>query len=217
MSTPCSLVDAVINLANAKKVAKFLIKGILKDTEDGLLAKIDLLKLSIDLKIIELKANLLAALPAGALSNIKGAISAAAKVDDLQRAIKRGDVAGAAAIAGQIADDFPMLGDALDNLGDIDICKELPNLIKTDAGVIKLASSVKMPIAGGILGALKDVADKAEKFASDATEAVGGKQAEITIAKDEIALARIQRRNKLNIIESTNEEVIDAVAGAVGL
>jgi len=217
MSSPCTLVAAVINLANAKKVAKFLIKGILKDTEDGLLAKIDLLKLSIDLKIIELKANLLAALPAGALSNIKGAISAAAKVDDLQRAIKRGDVAGAAAIAGQIADDFPMLGDALDNLGDIDICKELPNLIKTDAGVIKLASSVKMPIAGGVLGALKDVADKAEKFASDATEAVGGKQAEITIAKDEIALARIQRRNKLNIIESTNEEVIDAVAGAVGL
>ena len=155
MSSPCTLVAAVINLANAKKVAKFLIKGILKDTEDGLLAKIDLLKLSIDLKIIELKANLLAALPAGALSNIKGAISAAAKVDDLQRAIKRGDVAGAAAIAGQIADDFPMLGDALDNLGDIDICKELPNLIKTDAGVIKLASSVKMPIAGGILGALK--------------------------------------------------------------
>ena len=215
MSSPCTLVAAVINLANAKKVAKFLIKGILKDTEDGLLAKIDLLKLSIDLKIIELKANLLAALPAGALSNIKGAISAAAKVDDLQRAIKRGDVAGAAAIAGQIADDFPMLGDALDNLGDIDICKELPNLLKTDAGVIEQANNLKR--SSPLFNVLADIADKASKFASDAAEAVGEKQAEITIAKDEIALARIQRRNKLNIIESTNEEVIDAVAGAVGL
>mgnify|MGYP001185303752 CR=1 FL=1 len=218
MSTPlCSIAATAVNLANAKKVAKFLIKKTLKDAEKGLLGKIDIIKLGIDAQILKFKADLLAALPDGALGNIEGVISAASKVDDLQRAINRGDITGAAAIAGQIADDFPMLGDALDNLGDIDICKELPNLIKTDAGVIKLASSVKMPIAGGVLGALKDVADKAEKFASDATEAVGGKQAEITIAKDEIALARIQRRNKLNIIESTNEEVIDAVAGAVGL
>ena len=156
MSSPvCSLVATAINLANAKKLAKKLIRGILKDTEDGLLNKINQIKTAIDLKIIQLKGDLLAALPAGALSNIKGAISAISKVDDLQRAIKRGDVAGAAAIAGEIADDFPMLGDALDNLGDIDICKELPNLIKTDAGLIELSSNLKMPSDSGGLGLLK--------------------------------------------------------------
>jgi len=159
---------------------------------------------------------LLAALPAGALSNIKGAISAISKVDDLQRAIKRGDVAGAAAIAGEIADDFPMLGDALDNLGDIDICKELPNLIKTDAGLIELSSNLKMPSDSGGLGLLKKVADKAKEFsestASVLEEAEGRKQT----TKDQMALVRAQRRNKLDITESTNEEVIDAIADAVG-
>ena len=215
MSSPCTLVAAVINLANAKKVAKFLIKGILKDTEDGLLAKIDLLKLSIDLKIIELKANLLAALPAGALSNIKGVISAASKVDDLQRAINRGDITGAAAIAGQIADDFPMLGDALDNLGDIDICKELPNLLKTDAGVIEQANNLKR--SSPLFNVLADIADKAAEFASDAAEAVEEKKTDVQEIKDQIALARIERRRKKRATGITNEEVIDAVAGAVGL
>ena len=217
MSSPvCSLVATAINLANAKKLAKKLIRGILKDTEDGLLNKINQIKIAIDLKIIQLKGDLLAALPAGALSNIKGAISAISKVDDLQRAIKRGDVAGAAAIAGEIADDFPMLGDALDNLGDIDICKELPNLIKTDAGLIELSSNLKMPSDSGGLGLLKKVADKAKEFsestASVLEEAEGRKQT----TKDQMALVRAQRRNKLDITESTNEEVIDAIADAVG-
>lgn len=217
MSSPvCSLVATAINLANAKKLAKKLIRGILKDTEDGLLNKINQIKTAIDLKIIQLKGDLLAALPAGALSNIKGAISAISKVDDLQRAIKRGDVAGAAAIAGEIADDFPMLGDALDNLGDIDICKELPNLIKTDAGLIELSSNLKMPSDSGGLGLLKKVADKAKEFsestASVLEEAEGRKQT----TKDQMALVRAQRRNKLDITESTNEEVIDAIADAVG-
>ena len=88
----------------------------------------------------------------------------------------------------------PMLGDALDNLGDIDICKELPNLLKTDAGVIEQANNLKRSVP--LFNVLADIADKAEKFASDAAEAVGEKQTEIRIAKDQIALARIERRRK---------------------
>ena len=195
MSTPlCSIAETAINLANAKKVAKFLIKKALKDAGKGLLGKIDIIKLGIDAQILKFKADLLAALPAGALSNIKGVISAASKVDDLQRAINRGDITGAAAIAGQIADDFPMLGDALDNLGDIDICKELPNLLKTDAGVIEQANNLKR--SSPLFNVLADIADKAAEFASDAAEAVEEKKTDVQEIKDQIALARIERRRK---------------------
>ena len=132
MSTPlCSIAETAINLANAKKVAKFLIKKALKDAGKGLLGKIDIIKLGIDAQILKFKADLLAALPAGALSNIKGVISAASKVDDLQRAINRGDIA-----------------------------------------------------------------DKAAEFASDAAEAVEEKKTDVQEIKDQIALARIERRRK---------------------
>ena len=210
MSTPlCSIAATAVNLANAKKVAKFLIKKTLKDAEKGLLGKIDIIKLGIDAQILKFKADLLAALPDGALGNIEGVISAASKVDDLQRAINRGDIAGAAAIAGQIADDFPMLGDALDNLGDIDICKELPNLLKTDAGVIEQANNLKRSVP--LFNVLADIADKAEKFASDAAEDVGEKQTEIRIAKDQIALARIERRRKRATGITIDQAGIDAL------
>ena len=195
MSAPvCSVVATAIDLANAKKLAKLLIKKTLKNAEKGLLGKINIIKLGIDAQILKFKANLLAALPAGALGAIEGAISAASKVDDLQRAIKRGDVVGAAAIAGEIADDFPMLGEALDDLGDIDICKDLPNLIRIDAGVIELSSNLKMPSNTGILGLLKTVEAKAEEFAGSSDEAIAEKAEEIIDLQDTARRERQERK-----------------------
>lgn len=209
----CSTVASVIDLANATKLTKLAIKKIINNTADGLLDKIDLLKVLADIEIIRLKAKLLEALPVGSLKNIKGAISAIQKVDDLQRAIKRGDVAGAAIIAGEIADDFPMLGNVLDNIGDIDICKDVPNLIKTSEATALLGSDVTMP--NPFLESLKGVVDASSKFASDAASALEEAEGRKQTTKDQMSLVRAQRRNKLDITESTNEEVIDAVAAAV--
>lgn len=195
MSTPlCSIAATAVNLANAKKVAKFLIKKTLKDAEKGLLGKIDIIKLGIDAQILKFKADLLAALPAGALSNIKGVISAASKVDDLQRAINRGDITGAAAIAGEIADDFPMLGEALDNLGDIDICKDLPNLYKSGKDVFEAADNLSRSSPKGPLGLISKVADKAADFAEDTTEDVVELRAEIIDLQDTARRERQQRK-----------------------
>jgi len=200
MSTPvCSLVASVINLANFKTLAKKAIKTILKDTEDGILKKIFLLKVQINTTILNLKGELLGALPAGSLANIKGAISVISKVDDLQKAIKRGDAAGAAKIAGEIAEDFPMLADI--DLSIANPCTDLPNLIKSGDSVLSLSSNLSMPDPlKEALNGLKNIADKAAKFAGDADSEVVDALAKQQKARDTVALLRREQyRRKRNV------------------
>lgn len=206
----CSTVASVIELANATKLAKIAIKKIVNNTADGLLDKIDLLKVLADIEIIRLKAKLLDALPAGSLKNIKGAISAIQKVDDFQRAVKRGDAAGAAIIAEEIARDFPMLGEALDNLESIDICKDLPNLIKTSEATALLGSDVTMP--NPFLESLKGVVDATSKFASDAASALEETEGRKQTREDQMSLARAERRRRKVDVTIDEEGLEEALA-----
>jgi len=149
----CNVVAGVLDARNIIKFKKKLIKKALENVAAGIDARIDLVRLAIDAQYIKLLSKINEIVP---LSTIKNAVSLINKAADFQDAVKRGDAAGAARIAEEIAEDF---GIDVNNILDIPVC-DLDNLMKTSGGVLKIGTAIKAPTIGiPLLDALIDASE----------------------------------------------------------
>lgn len=149
----CNVVAGVLDARNLIKGAKNDIKKALENIAEGVDSTIDQIKNKIDKRLVELLGKINDIVP---LSTIKNAVSLINKAADFQDAVKRGDAAGAARIAEEIAEDF---GIDVNDILDIPVC-DLDNLMKTSGGVLKVGTPIKAPTTGiPLLDALKDFSE----------------------------------------------------------
>jgi len=191
----CNVVAGVLDARNLIKGAKNDIKKALENIAEGVDSTIDQIKNKIDTRLVELLGKINDVVP---LSTIKNAVSLINKAADFQDAVKRGDAAGAARIAEEIAEDF---GIDVNDILDIPVC-DLDNLMKTSGGVLKVGTPIKAPTTGiPLLDALKDTTESfvttTEDFKNKQQEGEDSSKKALREAQEDLNMTLYQ--NKLGI------------------